>query len=136
MDSLIRFGFTIEEIQIMMDSNEDISQVKSREIDGLIAILKNVGCSSEHIKNILLCNPFCLTNDLNCTKDLINTFFKLGFCALYVLFDSDPYLLNMNCLELEKLYSQKLEEGLEKEEIFDFIQYNTFFRGDGNECCN
>ena len=127
MDVLIRFGFTIEEIQNMMDSNEDILQVDDSEIEELIKLLKDIGCSLNSIKNILSCNPFYLTRGLNSIKKLLNKFYELGFSYLYILFDSNPYILNKSDTDLEELYNQKISEGLTKNEVLDFIQYNMFF---------
>ena len=127
MDVLIRFGFTIEEIQNMMDSNEDILQVDDSEIEELIKLLKDIGCSLNSIKNILSCNPFYLTRGLNSIKKLLNKFYELGFSYLYILFDSNPYILNKSDTDLEELYNQKISEGLTKSEVLDFIQYNMFF---------
>ena len=127
MDVLIRFGFTIEEIQNMMDSNEDILQVDDSEIEELIKLLKGIGCSLNSIKNILSCNPFYLTRGLNSIKKLLNKFYELGFSYLYILFDSNPYILNKSDTDLEELYNQKISDGLSKNEVLDFIQYNMFF---------
>ena len=127
MDVLIRFGFTIEEIQNMMDSNEDILQVDDSEIEELIKLLKDIGCSLNSIKNILSCNPFYLTRGLNSIKKLLNKFYELGFSYLYILFDSNPYILNKSDTDLEELYNQKISDGLSKNEVLDFIQYNMFF---------
>ena len=99
MDVLIRFGFTIEEIQNMMDSNEDILQVDDSEIEA----------------------------NLNSIKKLLNKFYELGFSYLYILFDSNPYILNKSDTDLEEIYNQKISDGLSKNEVLDFIQYNMFF---------
>ncbi len=134
MDVLIHFGFTIDEIQNMVGTNEDILQVDDTELNELIAILKEINCSLEVIKNILLCNPFYLTRQSQSVKKLILRLKNLGFSSLDILFDSNPYLLNMSINDLEKIYNKKLEEGFTKEEIVDLIQYNMFFGGDINEC--
>lgn len=136
MDVLIHFGFTIDEIQNMVGTNEDILQVDDTELNELIAILKEINCSLEVIKNILLCNPFYLTRQSQSVKKLILRLKNLGFSSLDILFDSNPYLLNMSINDLEKIYNKKLEEGFTKKEIVDLIQYNMFVGGDINECSN
>lgn len=127
MDVLIRFGLTIEEIQNMTYTNEEILQVEDEALNKLINILKDIGCSTNSIKNILLCNPFYLTSGVAATEGLIQMFKKLGFSSLYVLFDSNPYILNMSSMDLENLYNQKIEEGLTKDEIINFVQNNMIF---------
>ena len=136
MDVLIHFGFTIDEIQNMVGTNEDILQVDDTELNELIAILKEINCSLEVIKNILLCNPFYLTRQSQSVKKLILRLKNLGFSSLDILFDSNPYLLNMSINDLEKIYNKKLEEGFTKKEVVDLIQYNMFVGGDINECSN
>ena len=127
MDSLIRFGFTIEEINILMDTNEDISLVSDNEVNEIIKLLKDNNCSEDTIKNIFICNPFIITNNILDTNKLINKLKELGFNNINLLFDSNPYILNSSDKQLEKLYNNKKEEGLNKSEIIDFISYNIIF---------
>lgn len=125
MDSLIRFGFTIEEINILMDTNEDISSISDNEVNNIIKLLKDINCSNNTIKNIFICNPFIITNNINDITKLIDKLKELGFKNINLLFDSNPYILNISDKLLEKLYNKKKDEGLKKEEIIDFISYNS-----------
>ena len=125
MDSLIRFGFTIEEINILMDSNEDISLVSDNDVNEVISLLQNNKCSDNTIKNIFICNPFIITTNINDIAKLIDKLKELGFKNINLLFDSNPYILNISDKLLEKLYNKKKDEGLKKEEIIDFISYNS-----------
>ena len=125
MDSLIRFGFTIEEINILMDSNEDISLVSDNDVNEVISLLRNNKCSDNTIKNIFICNPFSITNNINDTTKLIDKLKELNFNNINILLDINPYILNISDKELEKLYNNKKEEGLNKNEIIDFISYNN-----------
>lgn len=125
MDSLIRFGFTIEEINILMDTNEDISSISDIEVNNIIKLLKDINCSNNTIKNIFICNPFIITNNMNDITKLIDKLKELGFKNINLLFDSNPYILNISDKLLEKLYNKKKDEGLKKEEIIDFISYNS-----------
>ena len=125
MDGLIRFGFTIEEINILMDSNEDISLVNDNSVNEIIKLLKDNNCSNNTIKNIFICNPFVITNNIIDTTKLINKLKELGFTNINLLLDSNPYILNISDKELEKLYNKKKDEGLKSSEIIDFISYNN-----------
>ena len=127
MDSLIRFGFTIEEINILMDTNEDISLISDNEVNDIIKLFKDNNCSDDTIKNIFICNPFIITNNITDTSKIIDKLKELGFKNINLLFDSNPYILNMSDKLIEKLYNKKKEEGLEKSEIIDFISYNVIF---------
>lgn len=127
MDSLIRFGFTIEDINILMDTNEDISLVSDSDVNEIIKLLENNNCSINTIKNIFICNPFVITSSIIDINKLIDKLKELGFKNINLLLDSNPYILNKSDKELEKLYNKKKEEGLNKEEIMDFISYNNIF---------
>lgn len=124
MDSLIRYGFTIEEIKILMDTNEDISMVNDSSIKEVIEVLESVNCSKDEIKNIFICNPFCLTNNIKELYKLIDNLKSKGFIHLNLLFSSNPYILNISDKDLEKLYNDKKSDGLTDPEIIDFISYN------------
>lgn len=127
MDVLIRFGFSMENIQIMMDTNHFIGDMKDKDIMTLIEILKKIGCTDTDIKNIFLCNPFYLTKDVMEAKELIQKLLMIGCTYLPLLLNSNPYLLNMNTEEFNKFYNRKIHEGLSKEEIIDYMNYNILF---------
>ena len=125
MDVLIRFGFTIDEIKIMMDTNGAIGEVSDSSIYELIDILKSVGCKENHIKNIFLCNPFYLVRDISEVHTLIEKLYEYGLSFLYILFDSNPYLLNMTAKDFEDFYQSKVQEKMNKDEILDYIHSNV-----------
>lgn len=127
MDILIRYGFTIEEIKIMMDTNSLIENINDNNIKSIISILEKVNCNLDDIKNILICNPFCITNNINDINNLIDKLKDIGIIELNKLFRTNPYILNISDKELDKLYNEKKEVGLNKEEIIDYINYNIIF---------
>lgn len=127
MDVLIRFGFTIDEIKNMMDTNTSIDSILDKEIFELINILEKIGCSRDVIRNIFICNPFYITRSVNEVNDLIKKLFEIGFTDLDLLFDTNPYILNMTDEDVSKLYDKMSTEGLEKDEIINYINYNIIY---------
>lgn len=127
MDFLIRNGFTIEEIKIMMDTNEYIEYVNEKSINSLVTLLRNNNCSDQDIKNIFICNPFSITNNINDISNLIDKLKEYKISNLNLLFTSNPYILNMSDKELDTLYNKKKSEGLNNSEIIDYINYNIIF---------
>ena len=125
MDVLIRYGFSIEEIKNMMDTNDSIDTVYDKDIYELIEILEKVGCSEEQIKNIFLCNPFYLTRKVFDVHNLIKKLYEVGCSHLNLVFDSNPYLLNLQDEEIEVLVNKKIHEGFTKSEIVDYIEYSV-----------
>ncbi len=126
MDVLIRYGFSIEEIKNMMDTNPDISNVDDNKIYSLIDKLGLIGCMNNYIKNIFICNPFYLNRSLEDIDNLFNKLKEIGITNINILLDSNPYILNLNSEEIEDIYNNLLKEGLTKEEIIDKFNYNSF----------
>lgn len=124
MDVLIRYGFSIEEIKNMMDSNTSIESIDDRDIYELIDLLGSVGCMNNHIRNIFISNPFYLSRNTNDIKELIKKLYDLNFNNLYVLFDINPFILNLDCNEIEEIYNTKKSEGLSDDEIVDYFNLN------------
>ena len=86
----------------------------------------------------ILCDDFYFIEDVkkyyidkfggaNIRRLNVRTIKELGFKNINLLFNSNPYILNKSDKEIEKLYNKKKEEGLNKDEIIDFISYNTIF---------
>ena len=124
MDILMRYGFSIEEIKNMMDSNDELENVLDKDILELINALSKIGCHEEHIMNIFICNPFALSRSVKEIKDLIKKLEELKFKKLYTIFDSNPYLLNMTATEVENIYKEKESQGMSSQEIVDYFYHN------------
>ena len=127
MDVLIRYGFSIEEIKNMMDTNNSIEEINDKDIYELIDILEKLGCDFNSIKNIFICNPFYLSRNVNDINNLIKKLYEIGCSHLNILFDSNPYILNISDIDIDKLYNEKKEEGLNESEIVDYINYNIIY---------
>ena len=117
MDVLIRYGFSMEEIKNMMENNDEIERIPDKNIYDIIDILGSVGCLSNHIKNILYSNPFCLSRNPKDIKDLIKQLEDLRLTYLEILFDSNPYLLNIGENEIQRIKKQKEKEGYSEEQL-------------------
>ena len=124
MDMLIRYGFSIEEIKNMMDTNDELENVPDNNILELINILTGVGCHEEHIMNIFICNPLVLSSELSNIKKIIKKLNDLKLKHLYMVFDSNPYLLNMTVEDIENFYKEKIDSGLTAEEIADHFYHS------------
>lgn len=127
MDVLIRYGFSIEEIKNMMDTNPAINNIEDDDIYKLIDILGSIGCMSNIIRNIFICNPFYLSRNINDIEELIAKLKSFGLDNLNLLFDTNPYLLNLNSNDLEKMYKDKLVENWNIDEFRDYLYYNIVF---------
>ena len=125
MDVLMRYGFSIEEIKNMMDTNEEIEAIPDKTIYDLIDILGSIGCFNQHIKNIFYSNPFSLSRNTREIKKTIEAFKELEIDHIEILLDSNPYLLNINAKDIRKIRKQKEKEGYTLNEIKDYFYYHS-----------
>lgn len=126
MDVLIKYGFSIEEVKNMMDSNPDISNVDDKDIYNLIDILGYNGCLNNNIKNIFICNPYFLSRNLEDIKGLIKELKDVGVKNINILLDTNPYILSLDKKDIEDVYNRLLKEGYTKDEIVNIINYDSF----------
>lgn len=120
MDVLTRYGFTFEELNYMLESNDDINKLNESEIYEKIDILGRVGCMSDHIKNIFICNPYYLTRNSKDINKLIDKLYEIGLNNLYIIFDSNPYILNYSNIDIENIVSLLKKKKLN---ISDIVNY-------------
>ena len=118
MDTLVRYGFSIEDIKNMMDSNQEIENIEDSVILKLIKLLENENCSQDSIKNIFITNPFYLNRDVEKVEGLFKELKKNGIKKLNILFDMNPYLLNLNDTDLNDLIISKK---LNRKDFAEFI---------------
>ena len=118
MDTLVRYGFSIEDIKNMMDSNQEIENIEDSVILKLIKLLENENCSQDSIKNIFITNPFYLNRDVKEVEGLFKELKKNGIKKLNILFDMNPYLLNLNDTDLNDLIISKK---LNRKDFAEFI---------------
>lgn len=123
MDVLTKYGFTIEELNFMLDTNPDINSLSEKEIYEKIDMLGKVGCMSNHIKNIFITNPFYLTRNICDIKKIIDKLNDEGVMNLYILFDSNPFILNISLKTMEENISNLRKM---KYNMRDIISYFNF----------
>ena len=121
MDALIRYGFTIDEVKLIMDSLSFLSSIDDKSIEKLLFFLQYLYCDEDVIKNIFICNPFCFMKDIDEVKKLINKLKEYRIECFPILFDSNPFLLNKTDKEIENFYQKKIKEVYTIEKINDMI---------------
>ena len=121
MDTLIRYGFTIDEVKLMMDSISFLFSFDDKTIENLLHFLQTLHCDENIIKNIFICNPFCFTKDVVEIKKVIERLKKYEVKSFPTLLDSNPYILNKTDKEIENYYQNKIKEGYTIDRINDMI---------------
>ena len=120
MDILMEI-FNEEEINEITSANEEVINLDNKDIENIINILKDNGCSSDIIRNIILSNPFVLSRYDKDVIRLINKLKNIGVNNINLVFDSYPNILNKDSYEINDFINIKLEEGLQLDEIADII---------------
>ncbi len=121
MDTLIRYGFTIDEVKLMMDSISFLFSFDDKTIESLLHFLETLHCDEDIIKNIFICNPFCFTKDVDEIEKVIEKLKEYGIKHFATLLDSNQYILNKTDKEIENFYQKKIKEGYTIDRINDMI---------------
>ncbi len=97
---------------------EELNKVKNLSKKDLLEklfLLEKIGCTNRQIISIIKCNPIYLERCIEDIFNLIKILLKLGFRSLNILFDANPFILNLDSFQIkdyidEKLKSEKLED--------------------------
>lgn len=120
IEFLLELGIDEKDINNILEMNKDL--VDYEEYGKNIEVLRMIGCEDKEIRNIIISNPnFIIRSNSDIIK-LIKAFNNYGFTDLDMLFDSNPYLLNLDDFELRDFFKEKESEGLSKDDIIDLVE--------------
>ena len=85
----------------------------------------NIYTDENQVINIISCNPLYLDRLDDDIVKLIKYLIKKGFNTLNILFDSNPYILNLDVFEIDNYISKRLEKEQLKD-IIDDLESNTY----------
>lgn len=126
MNVLYDLELTDDEIINMVQQCPIISELTEEEIMMKVEILRQIGCNNRHIRNILSSNPYYLDRlDTDIIK-LIKTLIKYKFDCIYLLLDSNPYILNKDSFEIENYINERLKQQDTLEDIIDDLDSNPY----------
>lgn len=108
----------------MLEVNPEIKELSADEIYEKKYILEMMGCSKSQIVNIISSNSLYLSKTKFEIANLINYLRQVGFKTLNILFDSNPYILNLEPFEIEKYINEKISLGEKIEDIVDELESN------------
>ena len=124
MEELYRIGISENTIKNMLELVPTISEMSEKEIKEKELILKKINCDKNQIINIISSNPMCLDKTNDIILRLISKLKSYGFSMLNILFDSNPYILNLEVFEIENYINNRLDSGEELEDIIDDLDSN------------
>ena len=85
----------------MQELCPNINELSDDEIMNKVNILKKINCNDMQIKNIVSSNVQYLDRSENDIQKLISKMKETGFTTLNILFDGNPYILNLDDFEIE-----------------------------------
>ena len=126
MNKLFELGITEIDLRNMLELVPNIINMNENEINEKIEILKFIGCTDRHIRNIIISNPLYLDRINSDIIELISYLNTLGFSSLNILFDTNPYFLNYDVFEIKEYLKKQASIGKENDDIIDEIENNPY----------
>ena len=126
MEELYNLGISDTTLKCMIEINPEILEMSNNEINEKKDILKRINCTDREILNIISSNALMLNRTNSGLIDLINYLKELGFDNLNILFDSNPYILNLEPFEIKRYIDDRLNDGESIEDIIDELDSNPY----------
>ena len=126
MEELFKWGFNDTDIKDIISRNEELLNIKNEDINKLLGILIYIGCDKNIIRHIIISNPFYLNRMDKDLINLINKLYSLDIYNLNLLFDSNPFLLNKDDIEIDEFINEKINKGMNMDEILEIIETDSF----------
>jgi hypothetical protein len=126
MEELINLNLSENTIGSMIELNPYIKDISGAEIKEKEILLEKVGCRDNQIRNIISSNSLYLSRSNEDIIKLVKFLSENGFDTLNILFDSNPYILNLDVFEIENYINNRIQNGEEKEDIIDDLDSNPY----------
>ena len=110
----------------MVEMCPNIIELTEVEIEEKIEILKELNCNEIQIRNIISSNAMYLDRSNTDIHKLIEKLEELGFDTLNILFDGNPYILNLDAFEIENYIEARIENGEAIVDIVDEMSSNPY----------
>ena len=123
---LKKMGISEKTIKAMEEIFPNINDITEKEILEKIKILNDIGCDHIQIKNIISSNAMYLDRSNTDIEKLINKLKELGFENLDLIFDGNPYVLNLEAFEVEEYVKSREKQGELLEDIVDEISSKLY----------
>lgn len=124
MEELYRIGISENIIKNMLELVPTILEMSEGEITEKELILKKINCDENQVINIISSNPMYLDRTNDGVLRLISKLKSYGFSMLNILFDSNPYILNLEVFEIENYINGRLNNEEVLEDIIDDLDSN------------
>ena len=126
MQEIYNLGLSENTIRTMLELNPELKDITDQEVIEKRQILEKIGCNASEIRNIISSNSLFLTRTNGEIINLISRLMELGFDTLNILFDSNPYILNMEPFEVNNYINSRLDNDESLEDIIDDLDSNPY----------
>ena len=126
MQEIYNLGLSENTIRTMLEFNPELKDITDQEVIEKRQILEKIGCNTSEIRNIISSNSLFLTRTNGEIINLISRLMELGFDTLNILFDSNPYILNMEPFEVNNYINSRLDNDESLEDIIDDLDSNPY----------
>ena len=96
MKELYNLELSDNTINAMCELNPEVKDLTEEEIIEKEELLESLGADRQEVINIISSNSMYLSRTNEEIKNLVECLKKYGFTNLDVLFDSNPYILNLD----------------------------------------
>ena len=126
MQELYNFEIDENTLLTMVEMNPEIKELTNKEVLDKINLLQIINCNKRQIKNIISSNSLYLTRLNTDIKKLINYLVSIGFKDLNILFEANPYILNLDEFEVKKYIDKRIKSGELLNNIVDDLDSNPY----------
>ncbi len=124
MNELLNFGLSENTIKAMTEENAEIINLTDDEVIEKENLLRNINCSEEQVINIISSNASFLSADNSDILNLFNALTSYGFTTLNILFDANPYILNLQAYEIKNYINDRLNKNESLDMVVDDLESN------------
>ena len=110
----------------MVEMNPELKELTNEEVLDKINLLEIINCNKRQIKNIISSNSLYLTRLNTDIKKLINYLVSIGFKDLNILFEANPYILNLDEFEIKNYIDKRIKSGELLSNIVDDLDSNPY----------
>lgn len=126
MEYLIDLGIDESSLKMMLELNPLIGELEEKDIKEKLILLSNLNCTEKQIRNIIVTNSLIYNRTNESILALIKKLFDFGFTSLNLLFDSNPFILNLDTYEIDKYINQRIKNKESLESIVDDLETNPW----------
>ncbi len=130
MQELYNIGISDITVKSMLELNPNLVGIKESEIIKKEDFLKKNNCSTNQIISIMGTNSIFLTRSDKDLYSLVEFLSNIGFTNLNVLFDSNPFILNLEQFEIKKYIDSQITNNKKIDDIIDELESNPYLFND------